>query len=182
MEPIEAIHPLHDAARALIEGLNREHQSIEALRGQVELQLEALHRHERETIEESTQSASQEVNTLQKLRTERDQIVRQVHLILGTDAPDVSLAKLIETLELELGDGNLVEELKALHTTLPTEAAATRERCRELAFSLQYALHFGHDLIEAIQRASAPPPVQVYTAEGSQKLPSSRRMMVNKIG
>ncbi len=182
MEMTEEPRPLEDAARALIEGLSREHKSIEALKKHVEAQLKALHNQERELIEETTQHASQEVNRLQKLRNKRAEALQKLTPLLGLESPDVPLADVITALQSELGDHELTKALDSLSTTIPGDALATRERCKELAYSLQYALHLGHELIGSIQGATVPPPVQVYTADGHKKLPTSRRMMVNKVG
>lgn len=182
METTEAPHPLEDAARDLIDGLYQEHKSIEALKKHVEAQLKALHNQERETVEETTQRASQEVNRLQKLRTSRDQALQEITPILGLENPAPSLSEVIAALQSELGDHELTEALRNLNNSIPEDALATRERCKELAYSLQYALHLGHELIGSIQGATVPPPVQVYTADGNKKLPTSRRMMVNKVG
>jgi hypothetical protein len=58
----------------------------------------------------------------------------------------------------------------------------TREKSRQLAYSLQYALHLGHAIIEAVQGAGSPPPIQVYTAAGETRLPANRRVMINQVG
>lgn len=182
METIEEPRPLEDAVRTLIDGLNKEHQSIEALKKHVETQLKALHNQEREVIEETTQHASQEVNRLQKLRNVREQALQEIIPMLKLPGTDLPLANVITALQSELGDHELTEALRALSNNIPEDALATRERCKELAYSLQYALHLGHELIGSIQGATVPPPVQVYTADGHKKLPTSRRMMVNKVG
>ena len=92
------------------------------------------------------------------------------------------LSLFIEKLEENPCDEDSLNTIKELSQRIPLEAQKIRENSKELAYSLQYALHLGHQMIEAIQGAVSYPPILIYTAEGSKKLSASKRMMVNKIG
>ena len=137
---------------------------------------------DRGLIEETTLMTSQEVNTLQRLRNSRDELVDEMASLLNLGDDKKRLNSLVIALASELPDKELKSQLAGLAATLPAEAAQVKDSCKELAYSLQYALHLGHAMIEAVHGAASPPPVQVYTAKGNKELSTSRRMMINQVG
>ena len=168
--------------KELIDGLSKEREAIGVIKSQVDLQLNALRAQNRLLVEDTTLKTSQEVNTLQKLRNNREAIIGEMAELLSLQEGKTSLKSLVISLATELPDRGLKSKLATLAAELPEDAAAVKESCKELAYSLQYALHLGQSMIEAVHGATSPPPVQVYTATGNKKLSSSQRMMVNKVG
>lgn len=173
---------LQGLVEELVAGLEQERVALQGIRNQVSLQLDALRAQDRNSVEETTLQTSQEVNNLQKLRLDREDRVNKVATLLDIKQSEVPLKTLVIALASELQDKSLKSQLANLASELPAEAASVKESCKELAYSLQYALHLGQSFIEAIHGASSPPPVQIYTAEGNKKLSTSRRMMVNQVG
>ena len=169
-------------ASELVDGLNKEREAIQVIKSQVDLQLNALRAQNRLLVEDTTLKTSQEVNTLQKLRNQREAIIGEMAAELQIDESRTGLTSLVIALASELPNKSLKSKLATLATELPEEAAAVKDSCKELAYSLQYALHLGQSMIEAVHGATSPPPVQVYTATGNKKLSPSKRMMVNKVG
>ena len=166
----------------LAEGLQHERAALGIIKTHLDRQLQALRQQDREEVQETTLNTSQKVNSLQQLRTERDEIVKSMAKILNLKEEKTRLQPLIIALASELKDKELKAKLATLAAELPEEAASIKDSCKELAYSLQYALHLGQSLIEAIHGAASPPPVQIYTARGNKELTSNRRMMVNKVG
>ena len=182
MEISEEPQTLKSLAESLAAGLTQEQEAILALRTTVESQIQALYSREREAIEDTTLQTSQDVHTLEQLRSKREEHLTLISSRLGHHKKLDSLAETIPLLESRLDDDELLGQLRTLFEAIPDEAEQTQEKCRQLTYSLQYALHLGHAIIEAVQGAGSPPPIQVYTTDGEKKIPSSRRMMVNKIG
>ncbi len=182
MENLETPNDLHDLALKLADGLKKEREAIDSIKQSVDLQLHALRTQNREQVEETTLQTSLQVNTLQKLRNDREQIVVEMADLLNVPEERTRLNMLVIALASELTDKELKTELAALAAELPEEAAAAKDSCKELAYSLQYALHLGQSMIEAIHGTTVPAPVQVYTAKGNKELSSNHRMMVNEIG
>ena len=181
MERFEEQPIYHSLAEELAAGLEQELDALEALRAAIERQISALYRQERETIEATTSQTSQHVHTLEHLRKERDARLAALEAFAGDEAIR-SLRDALPILETRIDDAPLIERLRTLGAAIPSAAESTRQACRQLAFSLQYALHLGHSIIEAVQGAGTPPPIQIYTAEGETRIPSNRRIMVNQVG
>ena len=173
---------LAELAHKLAEGLQQEREAISGIKTQVEVQLEALRNQDRVQVEDATLVTSQEVNTLQKLRNNRDTIVDEMVELLNLKHGKARLKPLVIALATELKDRPLKSRLSSLVAELPEEAASAKESCKELAYSLQYALHLGQSIIQAVHGAASPPPVKIYTAKGNKELSSNRRMMVNEVG
>ncbi len=173
---------LVELAQKLADGLQGEREAIDGIRIQVDLQLQALRDQDRTRVEDTTLMTSQGVNSLQKLRNSRDEVVGEMASLLNLEPDNTRLTPLFIALASEIEDKSLKSRLAALAAELPEEAALAKDSCRELAYSLQYALHLGQSIIQAVHGAGSPPPVQIYTATGNKELSSSRRMMVNKVG
>ncbi len=182
MENKEREAHLATLAQKLADGLALEREAIGGIKTHVGVQLEALRKQDRTQVEDATQMTSLEVNTLQKLRNNRDEIVDEMATLLKLKEDNTRLKPLVMALASEIKDRPLKSRLATLAEELPQEAASAKESCKELAYSLQYALHLGQSIIQAVHGAASPPPVQVYTASGNKELSSNRRMMVNKIG
>ena len=171
-----------DLIQALITALSNQEHSMTALKNHIDEQLKALRSQQRSTLEKLTAETSGIVNTLQILESEKNSHIKQLGKLLDVELNSISIEPLIQSLEKRPGHEEHVETLKQLFHRIPAGAKIIRESGKELAYSLQYALHLGHQMIEAIQGAVSYPPVLVYTAEGSKKLSASKRMMVNKVG
>lgn len=182
MDKQEKRAQLTELAQQLAKRLQNESAAMSGIKTHVDRQLGALRKHDRELIEDTTLMTSQEVNTLHKMRNERNEIVSKMARILNLKKGKTRLKPLVIALASELPDRELKSQLAQLAADLPEEATAVKESCKELAYSLQYALHLGQSLIEAIHGATSPAPVQIYTATGNKKLAANRRMMVNKVG
>ena len=170
-----------DLTQALVNDLQKEEISIEILEKHLDGQLAALRSQERSSLEELTLQTSNEVNNLHILQNSKLEHIRLLSEQLTPDATNASLDTIIAAMEQSFDDA-LVVSLKQLHARIPERAVAVREKSKELAYSLQYALHLGHQMIEAIQGATSSPPMLIYTAAGSKKISASKRMMVNKVG
>ena len=155
--------------------------SIKQLEKHLDGQLAALRSQERGILEDLTIDTSNEVSKLHNLQSNKQEHIQHLCEHLTPGASKASLDSLINTLD-ESFDDSLIESLKLLQQRIPEQAKTIREKSKELAYSLQYALHLGHQMIEAIQGATSSPPMLIYTAAGSKKISANKRMMVNKVG
>ena len=171
-----------ELTEALITTLSNQEQSMASLKTHIEEQLKALRSQERSTLENLTAETSGIISTIQQLQTERDSHIQKLGSSMGMELDTLSIEPVIKKLEEYPCDEQHLKAIKELSQRIPLEAQAIRESSKELAYSLQYALHLGHQMIEAIQGAVSYPPILIYTAEGNKKLSASKRMMVNKIG
>lgn len=177
-----APNTIEEFTQTLITNLTHQEQGMADLKTHIEEQLNALRSQERSTLETLTAETSSIISSLQTLQIEKEKHLTSFSKILELDPSNSSLESIIKSLERHAIEEGQVELLKQLNTTIPLTAQAIKERSKELAYSLQYALHLGHQMIEAIQGAVSYPPILVYTAEGNKKLSASKRMMVNKVG
>lgn len=175
-------YTIEELTRALITNLTNQEQGMADLKNHIDEQLTALRSQERSTLESLTAETSSIVSNLHSLQSERKKQIKLFSGLLELDPSIDSIEPIITKLEQESIEEGQVKTLKELHKSIPLAARAIKDRSKELAYSLQYALHLGHQMIEAIQGAVSYPPVLVYTAEGSKKLSASKRMMVNKVG
>lgn len=173
---------LTELAQELAAGLQEERSAIGDIKIYVDRQLQALKKQDRNAVEEATLMTSQEVNTLYKLRNQREDIVQKMAGLLKIKQEKPKLKSLVIALASEIKDRDVKSQLATLAAELPEEASMAKDSCKELAYSLQYALHLGQNLIEAIHGSTTPAPVKVYTAAGNKELSSNHRMMVNKVG
>lgn len=171
-----------ELAEALITTLSNQEQSMAALKTHIEEQLIALRSQDRSALENLTAETSGIVSSIHQLQTQRDDNLQQLATSMGIELDSISIEPVIKKLEEYPCDEEHLKTIKELSQRIPLEAHSIRESSKELAYSLQYALHLGHQMIEAIQGAVSYPPILIYTAEGSKKLSASKRMMVNKIG
>ena len=172
---------VRELTQALVEALQKEESSIKLLEKHLDGQLAALRSQERNTLEDLTIDTSNEVSTLHNLQSDKQEQIQRLSEQITPGARKISLDTLISTLDESFED-SVLESLKQLHHRIPEQARTIREKSKELAYSLQYALHLGHQMIEAIQGATSSPPMLIYTAAGSKKISASKRMMVNKVG
>ena len=194
MDTPDSAPTIDTLAQDLIRDLVREEQAIQSLNSHITAQLDALRSQKRELIEDLTLEASQDLNSLRGIRAERELHLKALVSLINrhledapldagqdsTESPKISA--LVELLANVEHDAETCNELKNLGERIPAQAKEARERCMELAYSLQYALHIGHQFIEAIHGATSFPPMLVYTADGDKKTSASKRMMVNKVG
>lgn len=173
---------VEELTESLIHTLTFQESNMAVLKKHLDEQLHAVRTQERSTIEHLTAETSTVVNTLQRLQHEKENYMQLLFKALNIENAPLSVENVIELLEKTDSNQEQVSALKQLFERIPNEAKAIRESSKELAYSLQYALHLGHQMIEAIQGAISFPPVLIYTAEGNKKLSASKRMMVNKVG
>ena len=177
-----ASYNIEELTHALINTLMYQEQGMKDLRNHIEEQLTALRSQERTTLETLTAETSSIVNTLQQLQSEKERHILLFGELFDLDSTSTSLESVIHILEDSSHNERQLDLLKQLFERIPVAAQEIRDSSKELAYSLQYALHLGHQMIEAIQGAVSYPPILIYTAEGSKKLSASKRMMVNKVG
>ena len=173
---------VEELVQALISNLTNQEHNMDALKQHIDEQLSALRSQERSTLEQLTAETSGIVSTLQQLQNEKDNHIQLFSELLGLDIKLTTIETIIQKLQDDQADEQLIQNLKQLFKRIPERAQAIRDSSKELAYSLQFALHLGHQMIEAIQGAVSYPPILIYTAEGSKKLSASKRMMVNKVG
>ena len=167
---------------SLIDNLQNQERSMATLKEHIDKQLHAVRSQERITLEKLSADTSTVVSTLQLLQTEKDKHIKLFSKLLDLEYSSTTLDTIIKKLEEDQIKEETLTTLKELFKSIPLRAKTIRDGSKELAYSLQYALHLGHQMIEAIQGAVSYPPILVYTAEGSKKLSASKRMMVNKVG
>ena len=182
MDHSETSTSVKELAQALANNLEKEERILKALRTHIDAQLVALRNQQRSQIEELTDEASRDVHSLQLLQAQREDHVHALRTQLGLDPGSNSIDELIKVLKTIDENNELFNAIESLREQIPSQAEITRNKCKELAYSLQYALHIGHQFIEAIQGATSYPPMLVYTAAGSKKVSATKRMMVNKVG
>jgi|GEM_PF-4900148 len=175
-------YTIEELTQALIGNLTKQEQNMIALKKHIDEQLTAVRSQERDTLDTLTAETSSIVSALQLLQNEKNSHIQAFNTLLDMDKSSTSIDTIIEKLKETEFDEELVSTLNQLFERIPLNAQAIRESSKELAYSLQYALHLGHQMIEAIQGAVSYPPILIYTAEGSKKLSASKRMMVNKVG
>ncbi|MBX2819989.1 MAG: hypothetical protein KTR29_09925 [Rhodothermaceae bacterium] len=175
-------YTIEELTQALIGNLTKQEQKMIALKKHIDEQLTAVRAQERDALDTLTAETSSIVNALQLLQNEKNSHIQLFSTLLDMDTSSTSTDAIIEKLKENEFDEELTSTLKQLFERIPLNAQAIRESSKELAYSLQYALHLGHQMIEAIQGAVSYPPILIYTAEGSKKLSASKRMMVNKVG
>ena len=114
MELIEEPRTLQRLAETLAAGLSQEQAAVQALRATVEEQIQALHKQDRNGVEDTTLQTSQEIHTLDRLREERARNIETLIEYLGLQEQASDLQSIIPALEEKLQAPQLIEQLNVL--------------------------------------------------------------------
>ncbi|MEX1054789.1 MAG: hypothetical protein WED81_02100, partial [Rhodothermales bacterium] len=87
----------------------------------------------------------------------------------------VRLAQAPDTREIASHITDLVSKIKQ-------QALFTQGRCRDLEFSLQYAVQLSRELLQAIQGINQPSGGRHYTSKGGTVESASTRSLLNRVG
>ena len=174
--------PVSQLAESLIELLSREKAIVENMGETMTQQLIAIRSQNREGVEEATLATSREISQLMALQMDRNKQIETLTKAMGDFTNLQRLEDLAEHLMSNPATKESGEKILELHNTLKHTANATRERGRELTYTLQYAMHLGHSLLETVQTMSGAASVELYTAAGKREKTRPSRSFVNQIG
>ena len=169
-------------ASSLLTTLEEEYDALVRLRGHFDDHILALRRREKAGIEEAANRTNDEVNLLARLKQTRDRKMRLLGRVLQMDAEEATLDNLVSRLGAKTPTTEAAEELRRRREAIRREALRTRQRCRDLEFALEYAVHLGRDLLHALHGAAPSGSTKVYTSHGGTKESSGTTSFVNKVG
>lgn len=166
-------------ADKLLDTLQSEHEQLQELDAQFEQQLEALRDQQVEQMEEATAHANETMRELNRLQQARRRQMRLLGRFLdqGEDASLEQLGTVLKNKHPELG-----EQLLTRRQSLREQAEATKERCEELEFALQYAVKLRREMLDMLQHLDAAPSASEYTASGTTADPPRSRSLLNEVG
>ena len=102
-------------------------------------------------------------------------------LRLSDEAAPIEAAA--EALRAHPGGREAAQRLRTLRDDVRNQAAETQQQCRDLEFSLQYAIDLGRDLIHAVQGLdTAAHSTRTYTPGGATREAPPSRSFLNKLG
>lgn len=184
---METPHPpeapsLPEQARWLAEKLDEERSALQALEASIESQMVALRARESAEVRESTISANERLHVLTRLHEEQEAMLAGIAAAIGWEGQPATIRAVADHLEREIGDHETAQRLRASRTSLMELAAETKEKSEELAYTLQYALHLGKELIQTVQSVHQPEPVSLYTPRGKTTIGGKSRPIVNRMG
>jgi hypothetical protein len=169
-------------ASALIATLRAEREALERLTMHFDEQIEAIRNRLPEALDLATELANDEVNALASLRQTRERQMRLLGRVLHADTDTVTLHQLADLLARTAGASTVGFDLLDARAHVRDQAHATRVRCEELEFALQYAARLGRELVHALHGLDAAAPTRVYTARGNAALATAPRPFVNRVG
>lgn len=163
---------------SLVETLESEHASLARLTGHFERQIEALRGRRQDLIDEATSETSDEVNALARLKQIRDRQMRLLGRVLRLESDGTSIQDVARSLDADAAP--LAARLIELRDQIRSQASQAQDRCRDLEFTLQYAVHLGRELLHAMQGVDAPPVH--YTSKGDAVESAGNRSFLNRVG
>lgn len=170
-------------ATSLLETLQEEHQSLLRMHDQFEQQLTGIRNQDHDLIESAALIANDEVNILGRLKQQRDRQVRLLGRVLRLEGDTVAMAAIAESLQLSEDTAVTGTDILAMRDKIRDQALQTQERCRDLEFAIEYSVHLGRELLQAIQGVDASGGGRHYTSKGGMvdDAPGARSF-VNRIG
>ncbi len=180
--PALATDTLLDQSRRLAEKLGEHREALRALEASIEAQMAAMRTRESAEVRETTLSANDRLHALTGLYEEQEALMAGIAASLGWEDDRPSIVKLAAHLEQVRGGEETARALLEARTAITDLAAVTREKSEELAYTLQYALHLGKELIQAVQAVHQPVPISLYTPRGKTTISGKTRPIVNRMG
>lgn len=170
-------------ASSLLDTIEAEHASLVRMHDHFERQIAAVRERDHEHIERAALHTSDEVNVLARLMQTRNRQIRLLGRVLRLEEFEVSIREVAEALERS-GDCDAVgARILDLRETIRSQAVRTQDRCRDLEFALEYSVHLGHELLEAITGVDDPSGGRHYTSDGGAVESSSgKRSILNRVG
>lgn len=170
-------------AATLLETLEEEHASLARMQDQFDRQLASIRERDQEGIEETAVRTSDEVNILARLKTTRDRQIRLIGRVLRLEGDVLSVKEITDALENAPATTEIGRRLSDLRMQIREQARLTQERCRDLEFALQYAVHLGRELLQAVQGIDTPGGGRHYTSRGSTvESTGGQRSLLNRMG
>lgn len=170
-------------ASSLVETLEEERASLTRMHDQFDRQIAAIRDRDDEEIERVTLRTNDEVNILARLKQARDRQIRLLGRILRIEGEVTSLRDISDALMRSADTASVGERVAHLREQVRGQAQATQERCRDLEFAIQYAVHLGRELLQAVQGIDTAAGGKHYTSKGGMvESQSSNRSFLNKIG
>lgn len=170
-------------AATLLETLREEHDALARMQDQFDRQIAAIREHDERAIEATAIRTSDEVNILARLKQTRDRQTRLLGRVLRLEGDTITMEDVSESLEGGAATKEIGTQLKEMREKVRAQAQLTQERCRDLEFAIQYAVHLGRELLQAIQGIDPNAGGRHYTSRGSTVESSSgQRSLLNRIG
>lgn len=167
----------------LLETLEEEHASLTRMQAQFDRQIAAIRDNDQEGVEETAVRTSDEVNILSRLKQTRDRQTRLLGRVLRLDGEMISMRDITDALQSGPATAEVGATLSEVREKVRVQAQATQERCRDLEFALQYAVHLGRELLQAVQGIDTPAGGRHYTSRGSTvESQSGQRSLLNRVG
>jgi hypothetical protein len=170
-------------ASSLLETLEEEHGSLLRMHRQFDQQLAAIRSQDHELIESAALITNDEVNILARLKQKRDRQIRLLGRVLRLEGETVSIKDVAAAFLLSSDTAGVGTDILELRERIRAQALRTQERCRDLEFALDYSVHLGRELLQALQGIEAPAGGRHYTSKGGtvESTPGTRSF-VNRIG
>lgn len=178
--PSERIVPAVDA---LVDTLHDKIDVIDELEALYERQLDALRTNDADTLDTLATETQDCTATLDDMRRKSERQARLLGRVLDVEPDDPSLGTLIDALD-DRASEELGRRLAEARTAVAERMQTVQQRRETLRLALEYAAELNHELLMAMQGATAEDDGQTYTAEGqpeSRQLPEERSF-VNTIG
>lgn len=169
-------------ATSLLSTLQEEYDALVRLRGHFDEHILALRERRKEGIDEATHRTNDEISTLARLKQQRDRKMRLLGRVLRIDGDRPTIEEVAHRLDSEASTNDAARDIRRLQGSIRTEAVRTRARCHDLGFALEYAVHLGRDLLQALQGMSPTGATKVYTPKGGAVESSGTSSFVNKVG
>ena len=169
-------------AASLLDTLQQELECLVRLYGHFDLQIEAIRRRNNKLIDDATHSTNDEVNVLARLKQARDRQQRLLGRVLRVEGDHASVSELASRLALAEETSEVASKITELVAKIKQQAQFTQARCRDLEFTLQYAVHLSRELLTAIQGIDQPSGGRHYTAKGSTVESKGTRSLLNRVG
>jgi len=169
-------------ATSLHETLQQELECLVRLYGHFDLQIEAIRRRNNKLIDDTTHDTNEEVNLLARLKQARDRQQRLLGRVLRIEGDHASVSELAARLALGQETREIASKVTELVAKIKQQAHFTQARCRDLEFTLQYAVHLSRELLQAIQGIDQPAGGRHYTAKGSTVESTGTRSLLNRVG
>jgi hypothetical protein len=170
-------------ASSLLETLDEEYDSLLRMHRQFEQQLAGIRGQDHSLIESAALIANDEVNILGRLKQKRDRQIRLLGRVLRLEGGTVSMQDIATSIQLSESTAATGEGILAMRNKIRDQAERTRERCHDLEFAIEYSVHLGRELLQAIQGVDVCGGGRHYTSKGGMvdSTPGTRSF-VNRIG
>lgn len=170
-------------AASFLETLEEEHASLLRMHDHFDRQITAVRDHDHDVIEAAALQTSDEVNVLARLKQARDRQLRLLGRVLRLDGETVSIRDVVDALERVGDEGAIGTRILEVRERIRGQALRTQERCRDLEFALEYSVHLGRELLEAITGLEDSSGGRHYTSTGGTVESSpGKRSFLNRVG